>query len=99
MQGYKFLPHSQLVVFFPVRFHRDDCFFLVFLVVDFGGTYGRLANSVLRTYPFFGAPLRIFVVSDYICPVFHYGVSVEKNGGTYGSLFRSAESFGHEIAM
>ena len=47
---------------------------------------------------FFGALLRIFVVSDYICPVFHYGVSAEKNGGTYGRKLRLDESFGHEIA-
>jgi len=74
-------------------------FFLFFLVVDFGGTHGRLANSVVRTYPFFWCTFAHFCCFGLYLSVFHYGVSPEKNGGTYGRKLRSVESFGHEFAM
>jgi hypothetical protein len=82
MPGNNSLPHPQLVVFFLVRFHRhDDFLFFFFLVVDYWRTL------VVRTYVFFHALLCIFVFSDFICPVFHHGVSAVKYGGTYGSFF------------
>jgi hypothetical protein len=82
MPGNNSLPHPQLAVFFLVRFHRhDDFLFFFFLLLTIGELWWYV-----RTF-FFHALLCIFVFSDFICPVFHHGVSAVKYGGTYGSFF------------
>ena len=70
---FPFSPALQVVVFLVmVSFPWEDVFLvllLFFLFGEIGGTYGLLANTVVRTYFFFLAPFGKYPFLDFFCSI------------------------------